>query len=73
MPAMEGYIYKLELVQDLNFRLPNQIELKFGLSEKHTKFEKNLHHGFDKSADLLSKRQNHENDFFELCVLLKKS
>ena len=40
MPAMEGYIYKLELVQDLNFRLPNQIELKFGLSEKHTKFEK---------------------------------
>ena len=26
--------------------------LKFGLSEKHTKFEKNLPHGFDKSADL---------------------
>ena len=37
--------------------------LKFGLSEKHTKFEKNLPHGFDKSADLLSKRQNHEEDF----------
>ena len=27
----------------------------FGLSEKHTKFEKNLPYGFDKSADLLSK------------------
>ena len=49
------------------------IFVKFGLSEKHTKFEKNLPHGFDKSADLLSKRQNHEEDFFKLCVLLKKS
>ena len=27
--------------------------LKFGLSEKHTKFEKNLPNGFEKSADLL--------------------
>ena len=45
--------------------------LKFGLSEKHTKFEKNLPYGFDKSADLLSKCQNHEEDFFKLCVLLK--
>ena len=34
---------------------------------------KNLPHGFDKSADLLSKRQNPEEDFFKLCVLLKKS
>ena len=32
----------------------------------------NLPHGFDKSADLLSKGQNHEEDFFQLCVLLKK-
>ena len=47
--------------------------LKFGLSEKHIKFEKNLPHGFDKSADLLSKRQNHEKDFFKFCVLLRKS
>ena len=47
--------------------------VKFGLSEKHTKFEENLPHGFDKSADLLSKRQNHEEDFFKLFVLLKKS
>ena len=49
------------------------LNVKFGLSDKHTKFEKNLPHGFDKSADLLSKRQNHEEDFFKLCVLLKKS
>ena len=46
--------------------------IKFGLSEKHKKFE-NLPHGFDKSADLLSKLQNHEEDFFKLCVLLKKT
>ena len=30
-------------------------------------------YGFDKSADLLSKRQNHEKDFFKLCVLLKET
>ena len=34
---------------------------------------KNLPYGFDKSADLLSKRQNHKADFFKLCVLFKKS
>ena len=34
--------------------------LKFGLSEKHTKFEKNLPRDFDKSADLIRKLQNHE-------------
>ena len=32
----------------------NRVYVKFGLSEKHTKFEKNLPYGFDKSADLLS-------------------
>ena len=37
------------------------------------KIWKNLPHGFDKSADLLSKRQNHEEDFFKICVLLRKS
>ena len=47
--------------------------VKFGLSEKHTKFKKNLPHGFDKSAELLSKCQNHEEDFFKLRELLKKS
>ena len=47
--------------------------VKFGPSEKHTKFEKKIPHGFDKSADLLSKRQNHQEDFFKSCVLLKKS
>ena len=47
--------------------------LKFGLSEKHTNFEKNLPHGVDKSADLLSTHQNREEIFFKLCVLLKKS
>ena len=48
-------------------------EIKFGLFEKHSKFEKKNPHGFDKSADLLSKRQNHKEDFFKICVLLRKS
>ena len=46
--------------------------LKFGLSEKHTKFEKNLPHGFDKSADLLSKCQNNKDDFFKLYLFSQK-
>ena len=33
---------------------------------------KNFPHGFDKSADLLSKRQNRKEDFFKLFVPLKK-
>ena len=37
------------------------------------KIWKNLPYGFEKSADLLSKRQDHKEDFFKLCVLLKKS
>ena len=47
--------------------------VNFGLSEKHTKFKKNLPHGLNKTADLLIKRQNHEEDFFKLCLLLKNS
>ena len=37
--------------------------LKFGISEKHTNFEKNLPHGVDKSADLQIKtvRKNFSN------------
>ena len=46
------------------FSISNCVLLKFRLFEKHTKFEKNLPYGFDKSADLLSKRQNHKVDFF---------
>ena len=37
------------------------------------KILKNLPRDFDKSADLLSKCQNHKEDFSKLCVLLKKS
>ena len=40
--------------------------------ESH-KIWNNLPHGSDKSADLPSKCQNHEEDFFKLCVRLKKS
>ena len=47
-------------------------KVKFGLSEKHTKFEKILPHGFDKSADLLSKCQNHGEDFFQIMCASQK-
>ena len=60
----------------LSFR-SNIIDLKLYIKvrtfwETH-KIWKNLPHGFDKSADLLSKFQNHEEDFFKSCALLKKS
>ena len=44
------------------------LTIKLELSE-NTQNLKNLPHGFDK----LSKPRNHEEDFFKLCVLLKKS
>ena len=46
--------------------------LKFELSEKHTKLKKNLPHGFDKSVDLLIKRQNNEEDFFQIMCASQK-
>ena len=64
------YIRELEI--GLAHLIGAPAELKLGLSEKHTKFEKNLPRGFDKSADLLCKLQNHEEDFFKSFVLLKK-
>ena len=54
------------------FCLLQSMYLKFGLSEKHTKFEKNLPYGFDKSTDLLSKRQNHEEHFFQIMCASQK-
>ena len=39
--------------------------VKFGLFEKHTKFEKKIH--------VIWQMPNHEEDFFKFCVLLKKS
>ena len=36
------------------------------------KIWKNLPHSFDKSADLLSKRQNHEEDFFQIMCASQK-
>ena len=46
--------------------------IKFGLWETH-KIWKNPPDGFVKSPDLLRKHQNHEEDFFKLCVPLIKS
>ena len=48
------------------------VTLKFELSEKHTRFEKNLPHDFDKSADLLDKRQNHKEHFFQITCASQK-
>ena len=41
--------------------------------ETYKIWKNHLSNGYDKSADLLSKRQNHKEDFFKLCALLKKS
>ena len=50
------------------------MQVKFKFFEKHSRFwKKNLPHVFYKSADLLSKHQNHEEDVFKICVLLRKS
>ena len=43
--------------------------LKFGLTEKHI----NLKKSSAWFGHLLSKRPNHEEDFFKFCVLLRKS
>ena len=57
----------------MRLNVNESFDVKFGLSEKHKKFEINLPYGFDKSDDLLDKHQNHEDFFFKLCVILKKS
>ena len=50
------------------------LELKYGVSEKHTKFEKIVLMVLtNQLIYFISKCQNHEEDFFILCVLLKKS
>ena len=69
-----AFVIKIQIITHQNLieqaSKPNIIKL--GLSRKHTKFEKNLPHGFDKSADLLSKRQNHEEDFFQIICASQK-
>ena len=63
-PGLEGSNSELA-VKNENFR-----EIKFGLSENHTKFEKISSSWFGR---LLSKCTNHEEEFSKFCVLLKKS
>ena len=60
-------------IHNLHAIIATNFLVKFGLSEKHTKFKKKFPHVFYKSADLLSKHQKHKEDFFILCVLHKKS
>ena len=47
--------------------------VKFGLSKEALKVWKDLPHGFDKTVDLLSKRQKNEEDFFKICMLFRKA
>ena len=49
------------------------VQFQFTLSDKHTKFDKIFFIVSTNQLIYLSKRQNHEEDFFKLCVLLKKS
>ena len=53
--------------------LSSSLFLRFAKVYWTSCYYKNLPHGFYKSADVLSKRQKHEEDVFKLCVLLKKS
>ena len=64
----EGKIFEITRTIHSNSDRSEQFLVKFGFSEKRTKFEKNLPYSFDKSADLLSKCQNHKEDFFKLCA-----
>ena len=48
------------------------ISLKVQTFWETHKIWKNLPHGFDKSADLLSKQQNHEEDFFQIMYASQK-
>ena len=47
------------------------LAVKFGLSEKHKKFEKNLPHGLD--VYYVSKCTKHKKDCANFCALLRKS
>ena len=49
------------------------VQFQFTLSDKHTKFDKIFFIVSTNQLIYLSKRQNHEEDFFKLCVLLKKT
>ena len=66
------YLLKHIFHESIWIQILNTNFLKFGLSEKHNKIWKNLPHGFDKSADLLSKRQTHEEDFFQIMCASQK-
>ena len=50
--------------------LMNTTLIKFGLFEKHTKFEKKSSSWFGR---LLSKCRKHEEDYPNFCLLLRKS
>ena len=51
----------------------NKLLLKFSFSEKATKIWKKYPSCFDKSADLLGKRQKKEGDFYKFFSLLTMS
>ena len=68
------YVYPISQIKEMSLHRGVCIEGRKVRNFREThKIWKNLPHGFDKSAYLLSKRQNHEEDFFKLCVLLRKS
>ena len=56
-----------------NIKIGVEYLLKFGLSEKYTKFENIFLMVLTNQLIYLVNVKNHEEDFFKLCVLLKKS
>ena len=64
-----GLLYIQESMADQNYKI---LIIKVRTFWETQKIWKNLPHGFDKSADLLSKRQNHEEDFFQIMCASQK-
>ena len=62
----------IEVVQGTIFIEQNWYFVKVWTFWETHKIWKNLPYGFDKSADLLSKRQNHKEDFFQIMCASQK-
>ena len=67
------FLNKVEVFLEGFENLTESLVLTLLYKVRTQNLKKNLLHGFYKSADLLSKHQNHDEGFFKLCVLLKMS
>ena len=71
-PKNAFYILIFWPCKSLVLRLEVRGDFKVRTLRETHKIWKNIPHGFDKSADSLSKRQNHEEDFFQIMCASQK-